>query len=389
MGMDAEKLETREQAAIETVAPPCAGFWLRAVALLVDGAILSIGFLVLTAIVAFFETQAPWESLHLQLGRIAIALLGIVLYAVVATSRTGQTPGKACVGIRVETLAGGIPAAGTVLIRYLAFGLFALLSELYLGLADGAFLALRRDKRSLHDLLAGTVVRRVAPRRTGVVVVVGLLALALCHSPVGVAALSERFLYDTVDTPAWRPGGQKAPEALPLMPGDVPVINRLAYRLHPPRLGDLALCASNLLIEGAANEPDVPDVFSFVHVIGVPGDTLSVHDGHVNSTNLFLDEDILVAESVTWPSGGGEVTVPQGMVAVLEDCGYMMPGLLPRDALRGPVVSIVWPPSRMRVFPCPQLASDRHPAPPLWLRLNPWPLSLPGHGVGVPNVDWR
>ena len=382
--MDADKLETPEEEP-----RPCAGFWLRAVALLVDGAILSAGFLALTAIVAFFETYDPGASLHLQFGRIVIALLGSALYSFATTSRTGQTLGKACVGIRVERLDGSLPSPGAVLIRYLAFGFFVLLTELYLGLADGVFLALRRDRRSLHDLVAGTVVRRVAPRRIEAVVAAGLFALALCHSPIGVAAISERYLYDTVDTPWYPEHGQGAPETLALTTGDSPVINRLAYRLRPPAVGDVALCVSHLPVEGAMGERNETGLYAFVHVIGVPGDTLSVRGGRVDSTDLFADDEFAPSDSIDWPKGGGKCTVPEGMVVVLKQDGFMRPELLPRDALRGQVVSIIWPPRRMRILPRGMSASHYFRRPPLWLRLDQWPLALPGQGQVVPNIDWH
>ena len=72
----------------------------------------------------------------------------------------GQTLGKAVVGIRVVGTDGALLTFGPAFLRYLASGL----SVVPLGFGY-LMAALRRDKRALHDLIAGSRVERpVAPR---------------------------------------------------------------------------------------------------------------------------------------------------------------------------------------------------------------------------------
>jgi len=72
----------------------------------------------------------------------------------------GQTLGKAVVALRVVGTDGALRTHGPAFLRYLASGL----SVVPLGFGY-LMAALRRDKRALHDLIAGSRVERpVAPR---------------------------------------------------------------------------------------------------------------------------------------------------------------------------------------------------------------------------------
>ena len=89
----------------------------------------------------------------LRSGRaVPFLLLGWILLDVLATSVSGRTPGKALLGLVVRSKDGG-PADGSQLALREAWRAAALLT---FGL--GWLLALRADKRALHDLLAGTCV---------------------------------------------------------------------------------------------------------------------------------------------------------------------------------------------------------------------------------------
>jgi uncharacterized RDD family membrane protein YckC len=82
------------------------------------------------------------------------------VYFTVLHMVAGQTIGKSLVGIRVVGMDGALLTVGPALLRYLA----GYLSALPLGF--GFLVAgLRRDKRALHDLIAGSRVERLPARR--------------------------------------------------------------------------------------------------------------------------------------------------------------------------------------------------------------------------------
>ena len=131
-----------------------AGFWLRALALALDFAIFLI---VRTSYRALARavpgvpdndwTYGPLLSLF--------TLLFAAAYTIVLHALFGQTLGKLLVGVRV--LAGdGPPPFGVSLLRFCAY--FASVASFGVGYLMAA---LRRDKRALHDLIAGTRVERV------------------------------------------------------------------------------------------------------------------------------------------------------------------------------------------------------------------------------------
>jgi uncharacterized RDD family membrane protein YckC len=128
-----------------------AGFWRRAVGLGIDLvvvlALVGIGQLV-ARLVGQFDVAA-------RAFRIAYHLVIPHAYFVLAHGTGGQTLGKVLVGVRVvgprgETI--GYPIAlGRLVASYVSLGLGGL---------GFLLVALRPDKRGLHDLLAGTRVVR-------------------------------------------------------------------------------------------------------------------------------------------------------------------------------------------------------------------------------------
>ena len=137
-----------------------AGFWVRAVAFAIDAVVCllvqmsfaALGRLMLgsgggdgnaAAPTAFFFTvifaAAYWTTLHMV---------------------AGQTLGKSIVGARVVGTDGALLTFGPAFLRYLASGLS-------LAIFGFGFLmaGLRRDKRALHDLIAGSRVERLIPPR--------------------------------------------------------------------------------------------------------------------------------------------------------------------------------------------------------------------------------
>jgi uncharacterized RDD family membrane protein YckC len=137
-------------------AGPPAGFWIRAVALFLDGLVLvGVGFAqsVLTRTVF---GEAVEDSAVLRAANRAFEVIFNALYTILFHWLWGQTFGKMAVRIRVVMVDGTGLALWTSVVRYLG----SILSALALGI--GYIMAgIRADKRALHDLIAGTRVEHV------------------------------------------------------------------------------------------------------------------------------------------------------------------------------------------------------------------------------------
>src|SRR5262245_43200541 len=134
-----------------------AGFWIRTVAALVDFSVLflvqgSFGYLAGRVIGPDLEDSMAlvplvWLFTLLFAGAYTTVLQGVV---------GGQTIGKMLVNIRVVNVDGSAVSVGAALLRFV--GYFISLAACGIGYVMAG---LRRDKRALHDLLAGTRVERV------------------------------------------------------------------------------------------------------------------------------------------------------------------------------------------------------------------------------------
>lgn len=149
-----------------------AGFWIRLLALIVDGIVLSIVTNPITLAIGQgfeFETtqNAAGEvdsfSFDFDGTRFAITtLISIVIPAVyytIALSRWGQTIGALAVSIKVVRPDGGLLSPGAAFIRWLG----SIVSVLILWIG---YLMMLWDSRrqTLHDKLAGSVVVKVKRR---------------------------------------------------------------------------------------------------------------------------------------------------------------------------------------------------------------------------------
>jgi uncharacterized RDD family membrane protein YckC len=133
------------------IQPRPAGFWIRAIAAVIDFAVFFVvllSFRLIGARVwgADIETAASFKSLA---SFFTVVFAGA--YTTVLHSLAGQTIGKMIVGVRVVVGDDGPPPFGTALLRFIAY--FASAAPLTLGFVMAG---LRRDKRALHDLIAGT-----------------------------------------------------------------------------------------------------------------------------------------------------------------------------------------------------------------------------------------
>lgn len=164
---DLARLHESALAAASRTAPP-AGFWARLAAWVIDMILLTILFAVVWTPIAEPRhwqlpdppqtiTPATVQAYQDQFYACAYRVLPIfypifLLYDVLLNGRFGATVGKMAIGAKITMLDGSPIGYGRALLRWLAQRLsdFLFISYILIGL--------RRDKRSLHDLLAGTKV---------------------------------------------------------------------------------------------------------------------------------------------------------------------------------------------------------------------------------------
>jgi uncharacterized RDD family membrane protein YckC len=125
-----------------------AGFWIRFVALLLDGIFLSVFFSILRFLGFPFE---DWDDSWLVQALYAMLL---PLYW------SGYTIGKRIVGIRITRMGteGDAPGFVPMLLRVLVSNLLYAITFGILIIISAFMIGLREDKRSIHDLIAGTQV---------------------------------------------------------------------------------------------------------------------------------------------------------------------------------------------------------------------------------------
>ncbi len=140
----------------ETPPPRPAGFWLRAAALLLDYVFLMLVLGLAHAASSVIWGEAGRSSRVLNAASTAFRWMLPPLYAVLFHWLWGQTMGKMVVGARAVSSDGGPLSLRRAVGRALAW----LLAAVPLG-AGLLVAGLRRDRRGLHDLLAGTRVERV------------------------------------------------------------------------------------------------------------------------------------------------------------------------------------------------------------------------------------
>jgi uncharacterized RDD family membrane protein YckC len=124
-----------------------AGFWVRFVAAVLDGLILTaIGFLV--------GLIAGGITYRIVLG----ILIGITYDVGFWVANDGATPGKMAVGVKVQMANGQPIDVGPALLRYI--GYLVSYITFFIGFILIGFTA---QKRGLHDYIAGTIVIKSRP----------------------------------------------------------------------------------------------------------------------------------------------------------------------------------------------------------------------------------
>ena len=143
---------------------PKAGFWVRFVAFVIDNIFIFFS----TAFLAFIAglgtglggltRDIPAEDVE-RLATIIGFFIGVLLgpaYFTLFTGWDGQTPGKRILGLKVISVTGVPVGYGKALLRYIGY----YLSFILLGLGF-VMIAFDRNKRGLHDFIAGTCVVKV------------------------------------------------------------------------------------------------------------------------------------------------------------------------------------------------------------------------------------
>ncbi len=117
-----------------------AGFWIRFASYVIDFIILFVVGLVLALAVGGTS------------GTVLQIAVGLV-YTIGFWTAQGATPGKMAVGIKITTVDGGDIDFGRALLRYIGY-----IASAIILLIGYLMIAFTRDKRGLHDYIAGTVV---------------------------------------------------------------------------------------------------------------------------------------------------------------------------------------------------------------------------------------
>ena len=120
-----------------------AGFWIRFVAMIIDGIIVGVGY----AILMFAMIAIEMYALAMILG--FIWALGYHIYF--PSSDMMGTPGKAILGLKITDEAGNRIGVGKAILRYIGYIISALV--LYIGFIIVGF---TENKRGLHDMVAST-----------------------------------------------------------------------------------------------------------------------------------------------------------------------------------------------------------------------------------------
>ncbi|PYM25579.1 MAG: hypothetical protein DMD78_06250 [Candidatus Rokuibacteriota bacterium] len=137
-----------------------AGFWIRLVALVVDCILFAFAHLSLARLARALWGPGPDGGATAPGSVLFFTLLFTIVYTTTLHTLAGQTLGKSLVGVRVVAADGTLLTIGPALLRHLAYALSAI------PFGFGFLMAgLRRDKRALHDLIAGSRVEWTTPRR--------------------------------------------------------------------------------------------------------------------------------------------------------------------------------------------------------------------------------
>jgi uncharacterized RDD family membrane protein YckC len=142
---------------MDHAAPRPAGFWIRFVAFGIDLLVIMAAQFLLGFIAARRWGMDVERSATFRGAVVFFTLLFAVLYPTILHTLAGQTVGKLVMGARVVATDGELLPPGAAFLRAIVHWLSL---TFMLGLGH-ALAGLRKDKRALHDLLAGSRVDRL------------------------------------------------------------------------------------------------------------------------------------------------------------------------------------------------------------------------------------
>jgi uncharacterized RDD family membrane protein YckC len=330
-----------------------ANFSSRFVARVIDAALLG---LVSAAIWGVYYVLALLDALpdRLLMAGGYLAFPVYVAYFATMTARSGQTFGKRFIGVQVQAADGNPPSIGASVWRTVVDLFFYMTAARYVfGFIDYLWLYLRKDRRTLHDLAAGTTVRVVRPSPNWPVTAF-LLATLLTILAQVPAKLVTYDCHENLEnmSPA-------------IARGDWWSASRLAYRAHAPGTGDVvAFWAPRVVRSG----------YAVGRIVGVGGDYVTLRNGVVGRVSgqpkaqaapdgVFVPADsvAVLGDNRATPEAGGYPRPPTPPASHGTDWPVRAPQttaptasaspivVVPVAAIKGKVAGVTWPLWRMHV----------------------------------------
>jgi len=304
---------SQEPVEVPEIVGQYAGFWPRVGARMIDLAIIGVAY----GIALYPLTYAVAREWAGPVAMVAVPVIPLVfafVYLAYFTARSGETPGKRFMGLRVQRDDGEPVDLRSVLTRC-AIDAPCCTVLSFVGLLDYLLVLGQRKPRAVHDLAAGTVVRHVRPLPATWWIVIVILLVVPASNVVNTKAIVLRGQMGLTNmAPTIRKGEQW-------------LANRLTYRDRSPRVGDVVAFEARGHLFGVSGR-------QVGRVVGLAGDLIALRSGQV--------------VRVAWDRNGlhpsDSVYVPQSSVAVTGDnreseasAAYpTFPLPLPPPGFRGP-----------------------------------------------------
>jgi len=153
-------------------------------------------------------------------------------------------------------------------------------------------------------------------------------------------------LYFAIDSVVARVRVQKISMEPTLIPEEILLVNKLAYKFSEIEYGDII----------TFHYPLDPEMDYVKRVIGLPGDQVTVENGQIYVNSLPLFEPYISAP----PDYEGSWNVPPGNLFVLGDnrnpsADSHVWGYVPLDNVIGKVFAVYWPINRIRGISTPDI----------------------------------
>ena len=130
--------------------------------------------------------------------------------------------------------------------------------------------------------------------------------------------------------------------------GEYLLTDKISYRFNQPKRGDVVVFKA---------PPDYKEEF-IKRIVGLPGETISIHENHVYINGKIFEESYLPSDAITQNGSflkeGQEVTVPKNSYFVLGDnrshsLDSRRFGFVNQDKIAGKTWFIYWPPAEVGI----------------------------------------